>query len=199
MCLVFQQPERSLWTKQNHKAVSITGTMVVKGNKKPAILLLLLFIFYNWGGRCNIVLTHTSVILRYSRLKVHNYVWVNYKNKRTLVCYLTNLLVEFKDDILTGCRLVVKGCIDACNSIFIKDFKSEGQHCIAPTLSIMDTLYNNFTAMVEYYQQCIKLLSKCPISSNLFHGTVEPHYNENLGTTTIILLYQVSCYVRVKI
>ena len=30
------------------------------------------------------------------------------------------LLVEVKDDILTGCRLVDKDCIDVCNSIFIK-------------------------------------------------------------------------------
>ena len=37
----------------------------------------------NWRGRCNKVLTHTRVILRYSHLKVHNNVQVNYKNKRT--------------------------------------------------------------------------------------------------------------------
>ena len=37
----------------------------------------------NVGGRCNKVLTHTSVILRYSRLKVRNNVQVNYRNKRT--------------------------------------------------------------------------------------------------------------------
>ena len=66
-------------------------------------------------GRCNKVLTHTRVILRYSRLKVHNNVQVNYRNKRTC-CYLTNLLVEFIDDILTGYRLVDKDCSDACNS-----------------------------------------------------------------------------------
>ena len=37
-----------------------------------------------------------------------------------LICYLNNLLIEFKDDVLTGCRLVDKDCIDACNSIFIR-------------------------------------------------------------------------------
>ena len=33
---------------------------------------------------------------------------------------MNNLLVEFKDDVLTGCRLVDKDSIDACNSIFIR-------------------------------------------------------------------------------
>ena len=32
----------------------------------------------------------------------------------------------------------------------------------------------------------------------LLSYTVEPHYNENLGTIKITLLYQVSCYIRVK-
>ena len=30
------------------------------------------------------------------------------------------------------------------------------------------------------------------------HNTVEPHYNEDLGTMKITLLYQVSHYIRVK-
>ena len=33
---------------------------------------------------------------------------------------LTNILVELKDDISTGCRIVDKDFIDACNSIFTK-------------------------------------------------------------------------------
>ena len=33
---------------------------------------------------------------------------------------MTNLLVEFKDNILTGCRLVDEDCINAFDSIFTK-------------------------------------------------------------------------------
>ena len=43
---------------------------------------------------------------------------------------------------------------------------------------------------------------KCPpdlfIQDFFQHGTVEPLYNEVLGTMKITLLYQVSCYIRVK-
>ena len=65
---------------------------------------------------------------------------------------MTNLLVEFIY-LLTTCRLVDKGVIDACNPIF----------------------------------------SKVRVST-----TVEPRYNEVLGTMKITLLYQVSHYIRVK-
>ena len=34
--------------------------------------------------------------------------------------------------------------------------------------------------------------------NKLLHGTVEPRYNEVLGTIKITLLYQVSHYIRVK-
>ena len=41
---------------------------------------------------------------------------------------------------------------------------------------------------------------KSPVSSCFckFYGTVEPRYNEVLGTMKITLLYQVSHYIRVK-
>ena len=35
-------------------------------------------------------------------------------------------------------------------------------------------------------------------ASGAWCGTVEPHYNEDLGTIKITLLYQVSHYIRVK-
>ena len=44
---------------------------------------------YNLGGRCNKVLTHTSVILRYWCLKVRNNVQGNYRNKRSYAIWPT--------------------------------------------------------------------------------------------------------------
>ena len=37
-----------------------------------------------------------------------------------------------------------------------------------------------------------------PLESDEMHSTVEPRYNEVLGTMKITLLYQVSHYIRVK-
>ena len=33
------------------------------------------------------------------------------------------------------------------------------------------------------------------MTEQYLHDTVEPHYNEDLGTMKITLLYQVSCYI----
>ena len=38
----------------------------------------------------------------------------------------------------------------------------------------------------------------CSLTGNISANTVEPHYNEVLGTMKITLLYQVSHYIRVK-
>ena len=66
-------------------------------------------ISFKWG-RCNKVLTHTSVLFRYSRSKICINVQVNYGKKK--LCNLTNLLelVEFNNYIFTACRLVNKDC-----------------------------------------------------------------------------------------
>ena len=48
---------------------------------------------------------------------------------------------------------------------------------------------------MHHYLLCLFLkIFQVPAS----HSTVEPRYNEVLGTMKITLLYQVSCYLRVK-
>ena len=66
----------------------------------------------------------------------------------------------------------------------------------APVLQkfVHESINLQLSALYALQTQCYNL----SFPKGTFHDTVEPHYNEVLGTMKIALLYQVSHYIRVK-
>ena len=70
-------------------------------------------------------------------------------------------------------------------------------------LFIRDALFIDKYAILQDLKNCLQIYPegwhvKFWVHCLLKNYTVEPHYNEDLGTIQITLLYQVSHYIRVK-
>ena len=94
--------------------------------------------------------------------------------------------------------LVVEDQTSSCVLDKVKACPRFAWHSINSYICKLDFKYCNVYFYRFMENRSIDKFCKNIFFSSLKHGTVEPRYNEDLGTMKITLLYQVSHYMRVK-